>query len=388
MIFNLFALISILIGSLSILCCTGTQSITSDILRKINSPVDIRVLIKKMSVSDKLMIKSSGLISIESQGIRDNLRLTDDEMLNFEITKNGLKQSNKLFTFPVTIRSHDDFLFIDGESYYGHFVCEYADGTLYIINYIDLEVYLYSVVFHEIGKHGTTDAAKAQAICARSYVYSSIIYDKKSAPFDFYADESSQVYKGFRNIPSSIISSVRDTYGTILVENDEVVYTFYSSTCGGFTQPVENLFKVQRHFNSLQGVKCEYCRYSSKYYMWVQKISKKDLESKIGKFNDLKLTQFQSELPHKDKIRIISSEKTSEISLYKEFRKIIGREMIKSPFVTDITITEDLVTFKGHGFGHCVGLCQWGAIEMSLRGFSYIEILQYYFPGSKPKKIY
>jgi stage II sporulation protein D len=67
-------------------------------------------------------------------------------------------------------------------------------------------------------------------------------------------------------------------------------------------------------------------------------------------------------------------------------RKAVGYGVIKSTNF-DVRISRDSIVFSGSGYGHGVGLCQWGAKKRAEDGFSYREILEYYYPGTTLEKI-
>ena len=83
-------------------------------------------------------------------------------------------------------------------------------------------------------------------------------------------------------------------------------------------------------------------------------------------------------------IRIKDREGVKEIKSYK-FRLALGPNSIRSTNFS-ITITRKGIFFRGKGWGHGVGMCQWGAFGMSKRRFSYKQILEFYYPSAKLEK--
>jgi stage II sporulation protein D len=65
-----------------------------------------------------------------------------------------------------------------------------------------------------------------------------------------------------------------------------------------------------------------------------------------------------------------------------DFRKAMGFDKIKSTWF-DARLEGERVTFSGHGYGHGVGMCQWGAKGMADEGKTYREILKFYYPGAR-----
>ena len=80
-------------------------------------------------------------------------------------------------------------------------------------------------------------------------------------------------------------------------------------------------------------------------------------------------------------LKIISGKKDLKVSA-KDFRNIIGPNIIKSTNFK-VKIIKDDIVFEGFGWGHGVGLCQWGAYFMAKQGYNAKQILQYYYPGTQ-----
>ena len=76
---------------------------------------------------------------------------------------------------------------------------------------------------------------------------------------------------------------------------------------------------------------------------------------------------------------------TSTISA-KEFRLALGAELIKSTLMT-LTVRDGTLLIKGFGWGHGVGLCQWGAFGMAKAGYTHTDIVQYYYPGAQISRL-
>ena len=70
-----------------------------------------------------------------------------------------------------------------------------------------------------------------------------------------------------------------------------------------------------------------------------------------------------------------------------EFRMLVGSEVVRSNNFR-VKVGWFRVKFKGNGWGHCVGLCQWGARGMAIKGYGYKQILQYYYPNLDLKRLF
>ena len=78
---------------------------------------------------------------------------------------------------------------------------------------------------------------------------------------------------------------------------------------------------------------------------------------------------------------VISTEEKEANVLAKDFRNILGPNIIKSTNF-EVKVVKNDVVFEGIGWGHGVGLCQWGAYFMAKQDWDYKKILEFYYPGA------
>ncbi len=86
-------------------------------------------------------------------------------------------------------------------------------------------------------------------------------------------------------------------------------------------------------------------------------------------------------------LRLEDGQGGSAVISAKDFRQMMGPDVVRSTNFT-LAVEDSKVVFSGKGWGHGVGLCQWGAFGMSRRGYDYKEILAFYYPGSRVAKVY
>ena len=248
--------------------------------------------------------------------------------------------------------------------------------------------YLVGLINCEISSAWPMEAVKAQAVVARSYA----VYQRDARKNSVYQLESTvmdQVYSGFDNEDSRAVRGVRETAGEVLKYDGKTVQAFFHSSCGGHTEASENVWTFGLPY--LRGVDCKYCL-TSPSVSWVQNIPLRKLEIllKKGGFDAPGLRGIIP-LSRNGSGRItalgIICERGSRNILAVDFRKTIGYGVIKSTNF-DVRICGQNAVFTGTGYGHGVGLCQWGAKKRAEEGFSYREILSYYYPGTTLEKIY
>jgi stage II sporulation protein D len=266
-------------------------------------------------------------------------------------------------------------LFVMGTQYTGNIDVWKGDGGLYIINELPLEEYIKDVVAAEIPLDWDMEALKAQAVVSRTYA----LYQKRMNGNPFYHVASSvlhQVYRG-KNPDVRIAYAVSATKDEILSFNGKPIEALYHSTCGGMTENPEDVFgKKYPYLKAVESV-CDLSPYSK----WERRIPLNEIEDalNISGIKDIAVKSRTST----NRVRQISIRTSSGVTAINatDLRKALGWSRLPS---TNFSITGDNETlvFEGTGYGHGVGLCQWGALEMAREGKSYRDILSFFYPGT------
>lgn len=258
-----------------------------------------------------------------------------------------------------------------------------SNGLLTVVNILDLENYIKGVLYHEVSHYWPLEAIKAQAVAARTYALYEIGVNK-TKDYDVTNDIYSQVYGGRNSERYRTNVAVDRTRGLILVYREKIVPAYYSATCAGFTEDANELWK--ENLPPLKGVKCDYCLHSP-HYRWKKNFRLKDIQDKLNE-NGFKLGFIKEvrvvERNASNRIRTLEITTRDDKSVTisgKDFRNMIGPNLIRSNNY-EIEMKGYYMDLVGKGWGHGVGLCQWGAAEMSRRGFNFKEILNYYYPGA------
>ena len=123
--------------------------------------------------------------------------------------------------------------------YRGSLVVHSSGGSLWAVNHVDLEPYLYGVVPWEMPPSWAPEALKAQAVAARSYALVSL---KSGGTFDVYADTRSQVYGGIAAEDARATAAINATQGRVVSWNGAVAHTFFHSTSGGRTAAIADVW--------------------------------------------------------------------------------------------------------------------------------------------------
>jgi stage II sporulation protein D len=250
------------------------------------------------------------------------------------------------------------------------------------INYIELEDYIKGVLYHEASHYWPMEALKAQAVAVRTFALYQM-QENASLDYDVTSDIYSQVYGGKTSERYRTNRAVAQTSGQILVYQDKVFPAYYHATCGGHTEDASLLWKTD--IVPLKGVVCGFCK-DSPHFNWHYVLSLAQIQEKLagagykaGNIKDVVILN-RNKSGRATDLKIITTQQEMKISA-KDLRNILGPNMVRSLDFTVNIIDHDIV-FEGLGWGHGVGMCQWGSYFMAKQGRNYQEILKYYYPGS------
>lgn len=240
-------------------------------------------------------------------------------------------------------------------------------------------------------------------------------YDHEDhSDFDVCADDHCQRYQGLtRALGENVKLAIDSTWGQVLKYGEELCDTRFSKCCGGHMEKFSTCWSevdypylrplpdTPNHDEDeipfcntsdpeiLSQVLNNYDRETTDFYEWEQIYDKTYLSELIEKKTGYKLGELltfevlsRGESGRIYKLKIIGKEKTLIVGKELEIRRILSETHLKSS-AFDVNIEDDKVIFKGHGWGHGVGLCQIGAAVMASKGYTYEEILQHYYPGSE-----
>ncbi len=269
-----------------------------------------------------------------------------------------------------------------------------------LVNELYLEDYLATLLPKEMDSSWPVEALKAQAVAARSYAFYKIKTKQvaKSKGFKTYYDlensEKHQVSGSYFDATKKTISATRDTSGEVLSLSDgSLTPIFFHSKCGGRTLTPDQVWT--NRVPGYRSVDCPFChKHGTKN--WNHEIPKVKLISSI----EAVLEKYENDpisLRQKNMTLVNDFKKNYKLSIKSgrleknvkksRLRAIMGRRILPS---NNFKVTEKNGKYiaSGAGFGHGVGMCQFGAKELALQGYTYKQILAYYFPELHLKKIY
>ena len=289
-----------------------------------------------------------------------------------------------------------------------------ADGTETAINTLPLEDYLTSVISSEMSADSPLELLKAHAVISRSWAIRAIGHTEHVG-FDVCADDHCQRYEGLLRRNERAVAAVRETAGEVLMYGDEVCDCRYYKCCGGKTERFSTCWE-DIDIPYLQPVDCPYCgkavgntrlqrlvlnnydQETRDFHDWEVRYTAEELADIIRKKTGIDFGEIVSLRPLKRgasgriyELEIIGTKHRAVISKELKIRQVLSRTCLYSSWFDveemraiaggDACVPGGFI-LRGHGWGHGVGLCQIGAAEMAMEGFTYQQILAHYYPSS------
>ncbi len=385
---------------------------------KVSKAPKINVLLAEFSNIDSILLDGKYLLQLEEARYQLGQR---QKKFYLSPSKTGFKfyNTNRLFSFNqkdvaflMPVDSRKARFKFRNKWHKGKIIFRLSDQqTILLINRIDLEEYLKAVLVGEMpsNKEAYLEALKAQAICARTYALSRMERNKNK-PFHVYADVRDQVYASLERRTSLADRAVEATRGVVLMFNGQLAQVYFHSTCGGILEDIRNYwegpsvsyltsrkdvigdkftcapsphFRWQKHFSFQQIDSLFAARFGKSFF----NSNPSDTLDLFCKFNVLERTSSGRvkalKIEYADTSIVLNN-----FAIRKFFTDGDGKSLPSLLFKLSLQNDSTLV-ITGGGYGHGIGLCQWGALNMSEMGFRYYDILvNQYFPGTYLKEMY
>jgi stage II sporulation protein D len=276
-------------------------------------------------------------------------------------------------------------------------------GVLRVINVLPMETYLAGVLPNELPRTWNLEAYKALAVAARTYALSERNL-RGRYDFDLYDSTQSQVYGGCGTETQTSWNAVVATWGVVATYRGEdakpfLLRTYYHSTCGGMTVPAGSVFGGETPAPLMGGVACNYCRRSPRYRWPDVVLTKQEIGDalkqsgnaelgRIGRIQRVEIAQTTGDGGRAEAIRVTGASGATAIIRAGYWRLLVGAGKIPSTWFNIVDKGDRIVLTGGRGYGHGVGLCQWGAEYLAERGKSGEEIFRYYYPNVELTRAY
>lgn len=280
---------------------------------------------------------------------------------------------------------------LNGQAYFGGLKLIAVKNNLVVINIVPVEEYLRGVLPNEMSPSWNEEALKAQAIAARTFALKNRNRHKNEG-YDLCSTVHCQAYDGVNSIDERTDKSINSTFGQVLYFDGKLINAPFHTDSGGVTE--SSLDAWGTDFPYLRVV----TEIESKTMDWEEYFSFKEFskiledkgykigEAKFVKVSNLelgKVTNDRSASGRVKELTIVGS--NDEIKLTgSEVRSIFG---LKSTLF-DVSINGDSFKFTGYGWGHGVGMSQYGALNLAEHKYSFDKILAYYYKGTEIKRLY
>lgn len=269
---------------------------------------------------------------------------------------------------------------LDGQAFRGHLEIQRLNGVLTAVNVVDLEEYLQGVLKDEIPAGWPAEATKAMAIAARTYaVYQ--VQQNPGALFHLRATTASQVYGGATGEDPRTTWAVQTTRGQILTFGGQPISAFYHACSGGATEDALDVFGA--NFDTVVGVKDDFSL-GCPHALWVERLTSQHVERALLRAGYaigglLRIEDLLRSRTGRILRLAVQHTRGTLVLEGKRFREALGNDVVRS---TGFEVRADAggFTFVGRGWGHGVGLSQWGAKEMADLAHQHWEILKFYYP--------
>lgn len=272
---------------------------------------------------------------------------------------------------------------LNGREYQGTLELLRNGDGLAVVNELPLEEYVAGVVRGETGERWPIEALRAQAIAARTYTAHQRALSL-GKPYHLVASTAHQQFAGRVATSSPVWNAVLDTAGQVILLDGEIFPAFYHAESGGYTEDPRQVF-TPRNMPALRAVRDEFADGSPHFY-WRFDLRLADLaeilrrnQVPVGQVTDIEVTERTLSL--RVVSLIVHGSAGSAPLRGVDFRRMVGYENVRSTLFA-VTIEDGVARFSGRGYGHGIGMPQWSARTMALQGYTAVQILDYYYPGT------
>lgn len=288
----------------------------------------------------------------------------------------------KMLESPIDVWSPGG-LSLTGRRLPGRIRVSARNGGIRVVAVVPLEEYVAAVLSREAAPSFLPEALSAIAVSVRTYTLLAVAAPR-DPDYDVVAGVEDQVFEGVENIGLVFRAAAEGTRGEVLYYKDGLARTVYHSTCGGKTESAEDAWGKDIPY--LRSVPCDDCR-ESPAWRWEYGMRRAEgvriaIALGVRAGDDLGIAVAgRTRTGRASQVRLTSGGVAREAKA-SMFRRAAGYALVKSLWM-EIVPAGGGWRFTGKGYGHGVGMCQWGANGMAKRGVRHREILARYYPGTR-----
>lgn len=264
-------------------------------------------------------------------------------------------------------------------------VLNFYDINTKNITKLDLEEYLKGVLAGEMFNDWSIEALKAQAILARTFTLRFLQNStSKYSGADISNDISEAQAYDASKINQNIINAVNETRGKIVVSDGELIEAWFHSNSGGKTTLAKtglNYLSEEDYTHSATSPETEE---NSENFNWTQTFTKSEILSALREMGVSVSSISSFKIGETDSSGRATTLKVGDAEFSANtFRLKIGSTKMKSTLISDIVVSSNSISISGKGYGHGVGMSQWGAKILAEEGKTAEEIINHYFKNVK-----
>jgi stage II sporulation protein D len=287
----------------------------------------------------------------------------------------GQLRSSQLWIEPTG----NGYVWIGDRWYRGRTLLLPTSKGLTAVNYVNLEQYLYSVLGSEMSANWPLEALKAQAVAARSYA----LYKRATSGNSVYdvGDTTTwQVYKGLETEAPGTHQAVDATAGQVMTYAGQIILAVFHSSSGGHTENVEDVWKQSLPY--LRGV-ADYDK-GAPVFEWTKSFSRSEISSLISGVGNV-ISMLPERITPQGRVitMLVRGDRGTRRLSGNDLRSALG--LRSTLFV--VNSTGNGFQVSGRGFGHGLGLSQWGAHNLAENGVNYQQILAHYYQNATLARI-
>ena len=361
------------------------------------------------------------------------LKMTEGTDARLTISGNALHiNGQKVGSSIITLKPNSSSarVLYNDVAYRGTLRIIYDGSSIKVINNVSLEDYTKGVLPSEMSPSWNKEALKAQAVAARTFaLYSKSRQHSASSGYELCGSSHCQVYSGSGGETDATNQAVDATYGQVMYYNNQIIYAAFHASSGGATENSENVWGSYMPY--LRSVTDDDSR--SPYHNWTARFTVAQVEKKLassgkgvgtlqslamvpvssgdsvtgrsssgraygikftGSSGNITLTgeQARSTFGLKSAMFNIRTERTAASTAAASKSTSKSKVVDAAPDAMSNTTMKlqgvDSIVFEGHGFGHGLGMAQYGANAMAAAGSTYDQILHHYYTDVVIQEIY
>jgi stage II sporulation protein D len=355
----------------------------------LSSSCHVRVLLDQKEPSESYweIMAEQGLLAVD---VDNDDNRTVSKGVRIKVSCQGLRiiDTKRKMLAPaqcIKIIAHtNDYLVVDEVPYQGFLLLICEKNQALLINSVDLDDYIFSVLNTESYPGWPLEMNKVLAVAVRTYVIAKVCEAQQQGKYYHIKNTNAhQTYRGYHE-KIALRQAVSQTQGLFLSYENEPILAMYDICCGGIIPAQKKGVDFARAPYLARTYPCNFCK-KTKTYRWslqytmqeLERLLKKEVRG-LGELKEIKIAE-------KDDAGIVHSllikgSQSSHTISHKKFTTLFKN--IKS-FCFSLIHKVQHVIVRGRGFGHHMGLCQWGARQLVREGWDYKRILQFYYPGTK-----